>query len=701
MAFIILQVREMKRQRKIYLNRIVAFVLAISISTVQLSVCPWFETEAYASDRMLSLKAAEAIAVENSDKVFKYENAVQTKESAYKSAVKSVAIKKKDLATFRYSPLLSFKFPKQPNMAQAFEFEFKPIDAKMEIDRARHTLNDSYFEVYDNVRQLFVEIVGLQKRLDFNTERLNALKENLKKNKARLAAGNAKPEDIEKLERIVGDLENSISGDMGSIEKAKKKLGTLLGINVSTGYKFEDPCKEADIPREALKELTEYTLDNSNMFYDAAITERLAYMRLDVYDRLLSSNYPRKYYNIIAPYIRQARAGQKINARGFKKDYDNFVNIVDSPWWGDYKIYIFFFIYIRIPKELFKGDLDGARYMEDDPYALMTSASEYVDAKLEKDATEAEIRQQVEENYNNCQSLRRAYLNYMSQIDNAREGLKKNSVRNLIGELTFEEYVSEQEDLSKLQQDAIDTLKSYSSALFAFDRLACGGVSKYLSGNSDRMYASGDGISTVEENVENGPKYFINMIVQRNLFEFSIDIPDKFPVKVTDYELYIDNYKVGGKTPAAEPIRHLGLDFDKVSTAKVRFYNGDAMVCDSEIDPYSYSGPLNIISGYSVTTADNNELGSYSAVQDSASAHTRITITPNENSEIAGYKLRAGNGAFIGGDKITKCSNSFMYLTILSADLGTVDILFYDKDDKFLYEGYFDTNNSKVKKKPE
>ena len=114
---------------------------------------------------LLTLDMAKKNGVANSPKLEKLESERNVKEVSLRQAVKSIKVKKKNMSTFRWSPLLSFKFPEKPDLSEAFEFEFKPIQIKAQIDTVNHKMTDQILEVYEAVSNLYVDIVILQDKI--------------------------------------------------------------------------------------------------------------------------------------------------------------------------------------------------------------------------------------------------------------------------------------------------------------------------------------------------------------------------------------------------------------------------------------------------------------------------------------------------------------------------------------------------------
>lgn len=90
------------------------------------------------------------------------------------------------------------------------------------------------------------------------------------------------------------------------------------------------------------------------------------------------------------------------------------------------------------------------------------------------------------------------------------------------------------------------------------------------------------------------PLYTINSIIQREMFELSVYIPEDFPIEITDYEFWADKERLGERTPVDKSLRHLALSKEKVSEAFIRLYNGSEFICDCTIDPMEERGILNI-----------------------------------------------------------------------------------------------------------
>ncbi len=317
-----------------------------------------------AGERLLTLEMAKRSAVAVSPKIEKLESERNVKEASLKQAVKSIQVKKKNMSTFRWSPLLSFKFPEKPDLSEAYEFQFKPIQIQAQIDAVKHRMTDQILEIYESVSNLYVRIVVAEDQLAFQEERLEAMNLTLLKNRVRLKTGEASQSDVDMMERSVKTLNGQIASQKRNLNADKKKLSELIGMDVTTGYRFENPFVGMEIERSSLNDLIQYTLDHDENYYEVSLDAATSLTSLRTNYQLMEGQYGSRM-SYISDYINQVIAGQKISQKAFKAQYEEFLKAIDQPWQGNIRI-----LFIKIPKEWFKGQISGIRYVEDEPYVL-------------------------------------------------------------------------------------------------------------------------------------------------------------------------------------------------------------------------------------------------------------------------------------------------------------------------------------------
>lgn len=669
--------------RKQSLSGVLTFVLAVSLLG-RAPLC------VQAAKPVLTLSMAKASGLANSPKMEKLESELSVKEVSLQQALKSIKVKKKNMSTFRWSPLLSFKFPEKPDLTEAYEFEFKPIQIQAQIDTVRHQMTDQTLEVYEEISNLYVKIVVLQDQVAFEQERLDSMQETLDRNQARYKLGQATQSDLDTMERQVKTLGDKIASDQRNLTASKKKMSDLIGMDVTTGYTFVNPMVDARIERSSLDALTDYTLAHDETYYEVSLDATTSLLSLRTNYQLMEGQYGGKM-SYISDYVNQVIAGQKISQRAFKQQYEAFLTAIDKPWQGNVRL-----LFIRIPKEWFKGKLSGIRYVEDEPYALYEAALEYQDALLEKQNEEQSLRAQVEESFNNLVSMRNVWETLTEQVEEGRKSLQAEEVLNRLGELTYEEYQSSLEDYEETQKEMYEALGDYSEALYSFDRLTCGGVTALLAGTEASLQAGAGGESYVDEEYADGAYYYIQPIVEQQAFRLGVSIPSDAEWEVTQYELWCDQVQVGSRTAVDQSIQHLGLAVDQVTEVKIRFYNGDQFVDDCVIDPDVYSGPLQIVKDYTIREQEGLEIGTYTMQRNPTTGLLRITLRPYASEEIGYYRIKNQEDQYLLGEELVPVETEFRHLSLIQGSEEELTVEFFDTQEQMKYTGYFETRSQKL-----
>lgn len=561
-------------------------MICSAFCTAALPVC---RTEVRASsERSLSLEQAQALALANSKSYKKIQTKISLQKVKYADAVKSIALKQKNMKTFRWSPLLSFKFPEWPDLADSYEWQYKPVQIQCQLTTLWHELTDMKYEITEKVSNLYVQAYISQEKTAFAVRRKETLEQTLERNRVLLQTGKALQADIDKMEQTVKKLDSDLSQRQRELANAKKKLTELVSLDVTYGYRLENPMVTSGIERSALQSLKEYTLENDQGYYEAKMNTRLGLISLELNEDLMNSHYGSKM-NLIRTYINQAKQGQEIDGDAFKAAYDSFLETIEKPWSGSKKI-----LFIKIPKEWFKGSLDGARYIEDDPYVLYTAAVEYADLKNEEESIKAELETNISDSFEAAVTAQNVYQSLKEDTDRQKKAVEKAELLNRLGNLSNKELSAEQESYEALQMDTLDALAASSELIYSFDRLTCGGITKYREGELTGAEAAsgGDGFLTGEPAGE--AAYYIRTKAEDNLFLFGIIIPDDYGLDVTGFELWVNGTRIGERTAADSELKHLTLTLDGIDQAVVRLSSGDDLLAECGVDPMVSSGKLDI-----------------------------------------------------------------------------------------------------------
>lgn len=646
-----------------------------------------------AAEYTLLLSQAKAIALANSDSYRQIKSKIALKEVSYKQAVKSIQLRIKNKTTFRWSPLLSFKFPEKLNFEDESSMVYKPAQIQNEITSLKHDLTDEVFSVYESAEQAFLKAYTYQEKIAFEEEQLEGLQKTLDKNKGRLILGLASQADVDAMEKNITAAEEKLAADMKSFENAKIKLGDLLHLDVTTRYTFSNPFIDAEIPRTELEDLVQYTLDHDQSYYEAKMNTQLSLMQLETNYSLIKSQYGSDV-DLISSYVLQVLSGQKVDSGSFKTSYDKFLTKIDKPWAGSWKI-----LFIRIPKEWLKGQIDGVRYVEDEPYALYENALEYQDVLAEQQNLAKELETQVRDSFESVVTARTAYLKLKTQVAEAKDQLQKELVLNKMGELTFEEYTESQKQYEEQQIQMLEALETYSSLAYSLDRLTCGAVSLYFRNMGIDMESGAGGNSyIVDEETIDGARYYITSIVEDNMFTFGVYLPEDFETDVTHYELWVDDYIIGERMEIEKTLRHLTLSLTGEERVFVRLYNDEEFVDDCEIDATAYQGPLDI-TGYMITKTEEarkRKIGSYETKAKGDMGLVEISLTIDGVEDIHYYAIQNEDGTNLLTEEMTAITDAFVYLDFLSRDMDFLQIQCYDGGQAEKYMAYFDAADQTI-----
>ena len=460
------------------------------------------------------------MAVSNSSAISKQNNQIILKRMKYVEAVEGIKAKVKNLKSFRWSPLLSFKFPQQLALTEDYDLNIKPLTLQTEIDNLVHSLEDLKYEAIHQANQLYFEVYTLQETSAFTKESLKEAQRQLERNQAKLTIGEATQSDVDRAQSSVDSLTRELSMQLREFETTKTKLSQLVGMDVTVGYTFTNGFKSASIPREALDSLIQYTLDHDQTFYETKAATSTALLNVESYEDFMRREYGSKM-NYIQTYIDMAKRGMDVDYATFQLKYREMLKALDKPWSG--KIRILFF---KFTMEWFKGEIDGTRYIEDEMYAVYTACMEYGNAKKDQDTMERDLRAQVRDTYESLVTNWNSYLALQELAAAAGESLERVLALNRIGKATYEETAEEQAAYQEAQMDAVDALKAYNDLLS--DRLTSGAVTKYLRGTGLELDAGQGGDAFAALDPIHDPYYYIYSSVADLTFYIGVSIPEDY-----------------------------------------------------------------------------------------------------------------------------------------------------------------------------
>ena len=700
-------------------KRLLSFALALLLA-LPAGILTAPEKVSAASGK-LSLSAAKNVAVARSSKIDALELQITTKQASRDSAVRSLRAREKNMRTFRWSPLLNFKFPTKPSEAEAFEFQFKPTQLEYQIKDIQHKITDEELAEYEKVSNLYIQIIQAQQQIDFVNERLKNVQKAYEKAQVKQQVGEMSEEQVKKLSDRLSALKSEKSAQETKLQRGKEKLGKEVGFDITTGYTFDNAFATAEMSRKNIEYLQTYALERDHTVYEAQQAADLALLSLQTNYSLFSGQYG-AYIGTISTYVQQAMNGSDVNQKAYNTAYNKFLEQIDEPWSGSYRI-----LFISFPKSYLKGDSDGMNWIEDDPKVLFTDTMDYVSARKELENTKDDIKTSIEEGYDTYAEARKTYLSANTEYLELQSSLAADEIRNLMGELTDDEYDAEKQEFEAAETSLNEALGAYSQTLYSYDRTCCGGVSQFLVMASGVSGSDGSSnkkkLDSLEGITKTGAHYSLRSIVADAEFLLTIDVPeyndvellpdgsknpDYFPWSITDFELRVDGKTVGEKTPKDGAVRHLKFDTENADSVVVRLWNGREFIDDVVIDPTVSYGPLDIVVAYETPDGrDGGVLGTYEVLEDTTTDMIKIEFTFDQEAvksafgagkEAAFYNLSADRTLYLFSDHLVEASEPFSYLSFIRGDLAQLTLRLFDSEGTFLGGARFDTVNNRLVK---
>ncbi|MFI3312370.1 MAG: hypothetical protein R3Y62_00645 [Eubacteriales bacterium] len=631
----------------------------------------------------LYLSQVQSLALANNDAFTRKYNEILLEQVKYEDAVRSVTEKQRNMSTFRWSFLLSFEFPEKANLTESMEFLFKPLTIQNNITTLTQEMLDLKYEVIATVSQLYMDCYILQEQVAFNQEMLASAEEDLER--ATFLA-KSQPEyeaEQERLDARVSTLTSEVALQLRNFENAKTALSQEMEIDYSTGYTFRNCLEELSIDRDDVTRLVNHTLANSQEYFETQVASYAAQLNMDLAEQKMTSAYG-GYMNMITPYLSQVRRGVDVDAAAFQLAYRSFLTAIDARWQGYYKIFWF----IKISKELMKGDLDGIRYVEDEPYYLYTAAMDYSTARDTQESTATTISTSVKLEFENIITAHNAYTSAVELTEDMADQLEQLVMLNRMGEVDGDEVNAKQEEYQTQQLDTLGMLSDYNEMLIAYDRLTVGGITALLTGASldGDSGSGGDMLGTSISNDE--PYYYITSRVQDMLVQVGVNIPDEFEITVTDYELWYNDTQIGTRTAIDSPILHLAIAAENdENMLDIRFYNEDEFVQTCAIDAMLPKGPLDFNIVEAEEKVEEKVVGTFTTDYNVVLDTMTIAITPEDGLGIASYRITDSQGNWIYSETPLSTDTSLVYLQLMAEDMSTLVVELYDDGGTLLYSG--------------
>ncbi len=541
-------------------------------------------SEVMAADRILTLEEIRTLAIENSTGVQNTKIDLVKKQIELRQAKEGIADTIKKESTIRFSLLFNIKFPEKHGMPKEIELLTKVPEIENDITILNEKKKSEALKSQTAAEQAYYDVLLAQHKEEAIVKQLEQMEQSQYVMDKQVKLAKAKRSDLEYIQDNIISLQKEREQNIMSQNEKQLKLAALLGKDDFLGCTVSEQIQQTYFDRQQLQQILNYALENDFELYQKRQNRILAEKETDVVMGIYKNVYS-KYMAEVESYIK-SHENTKIDYEQFIARYQNTLDNIDSPWYGSYVINLIFFK-IYIPKEWFKGEYSGTRYMEDEKYQLFLTLVERDKAIEEEKQAQKQLEQTIQTAYTTLKIMQ-------SSIQQMEQNLAQNEMRynksledNKKGIVSFTELESTRQSLFQQQEALYETKIDYAKSLSTFNSQTAGYVNYFLgiAQSNQEEYEMGQSV------MDTATWHIKNNITDYN-FMFSVVVPEEYGVD--SYQLYYEDVAVGEKTPISEMLTHLSVTYGDTTILTVNFYKGNQLKYTAEIEGLYYDGTLNM-----------------------------------------------------------------------------------------------------------
>lgn len=559
-------------------KRVAAFFLAFFWG------CFFIVSMVKGAENNLTLQEVRTLAIENSQGVENTKIDLIKKQIELKQAKEAIADTIKKENTIRFSLLFNIKFPEKHGMPKEIELLTSVPEIENDIVVLEKKKQNEMLQSQTAAEQAYYDVLLTQYKQRSIVSRLGELKEAEVQLDRQVKLGTGKKSDLEYIQDRISALEKERARNIVLEDEKITKLAGIIGKDHLLGYEITEEIQEVSFQRSQLEEMTNYALEHDFELFQKRQATMLAEKETNVILGIYKNVYP-QYMSEIESYIKTHEDNQ-IDYEDFIARYNTTLDNIDSPWYGSYVINLIFFK-IYIPKEWFKGEYSGTRYMEDEKYQLFLTLVDRDKAIQEEKQAEQALKETVKTAYTTLKTMEGSIKEMQENLVQSEIRYQQKLQQNQKGLVDFTELENARESLYQQQSVLYEAKIEYAKSLSAFNGQTAGFVNDFLdiSQTEEKNYAVG-------QSVMNQATWHIKTNITDYNFMFGVFVPEEYDVD--SYQLFYEGQAIGEKLPLTETLTHLSVAYGDTTLLTVMFYKGDILKYIAQIDGVSYDGVLNM-----------------------------------------------------------------------------------------------------------
>lgn len=647
---------------------------------------------AYGASRILSIDEVKTLAVKNSFDIKEVKMDLVKKDMELGQAKEGIRDIRKKESTVRYSLLSNIEFPEKHGLPKEIDLVTKIPKIQKEIRVLKEKLKYKELEAKYKAEQAFLDVILWQKTMNSLKEQLIDGEKTLDKIKNQVKIGIGSKDDLEYLEKKVKNIEKSYRNAVQKYVASKEALNEIIGINVKTGYTFNDQLEGLNIERGYLKDIVDYARENDFSLYMIKQETNLRRENVEKIRSIYKSRFGSKVKE-----LEQQLQRKEIDYDVFYKKYKKALDNIDKPWRKYYEIRLLFFS-IKIPYRWFQGEFDGLRYFEDEKYALFLSVIDRDKQIKEEEEAIKNFEQSVRDSFSTLKQMEVAYNSVTDSYEYEKNLYDKAILENKMGKITFAELEAAKDDLIKKQQTMLEMLIDYNKTISEFNLKTSGFAERFKENSNlytDRLKSGDSFKKDKDENKKEKsvPKWYVKNNIEDFKFIFGVNIPDEY--NITHYELYTSNdKKIGEKKEISGTIEHLPLAFSDTEYLILKLYNEADLKYTANIEGLSNEGEIILGENANDALESGSNIGNYNMEADSYKV--KITLSIEEWVKASKYNVIYKDKRIA---KDIDISNPFTHISNIKKDLGEIVIELYDSNNEKIVDSILDIKAGSIKVK--
>lgn len=547
------------------------------------------------NEKTLTAEQAAQMAEASSDGIRQASIRLVKKQIELKQAKDGIRDTRKKENTVRFSLLFNIKFPEKHGLPKEIELIMKVPEIQTDILVLQQQKIYEAIQSKTAGKKAFYEVLLGQYESAFYEKRLKEARMTADRIQKQYEQGTGTKEDADYADGIVQEYEKELGNAQTSYYRSKEALGELIGEDVRFSYIFEESIPEQKLSRSELEQAVQYALKHDFGYYEARKKQDYAKQKVSEVLGIYESQYS-KYLGEVKKYL-NTHQGKQIDYEEFIQVYNDTLTKIDSPWDGAYVINLIFFK-IRIPKEWFKGEYSGTRYLEDQKYALFVALVEEEQAQKSAEQTKAALVASIRDSFEVLKQMQSALTEAKENLEQREQAYELALKSNQKGLTSFSSLEAAKQNLYQQQRNLFEMRIEYAKALESFNEITAGYVEALLQGTAGEPqndYESGDSFLQEEDEEDEDsqtPSWYLIPDTTGYRFMFGVKIPSQY--EVDSYELYYQDTIIGSRQVVTKPLVHLGLTYEDTSLLELKFYRKDQPVYLSYIDGGTYEGELTL-----------------------------------------------------------------------------------------------------------